>query len=125
LTYVAWNLADAEQRPAVIADAISFIRSVALPYFARFEDMERLISDLEAADVPALEIGDAAELALCFSGEASANKILARFVRERPSLAGAIFEAEKKIREEGFKKHYLTAYADQVAFLRSAYRLSE
>lgn len=125
LTYVAWDLADAAQRPATIADVVSFIRSVAVPYFARFEDVQKLVTELEAADVPAVDIGDAVEFALCFSGEVSAKKILARFVRERPNLGEAILEAERKIKEEGFKKHYLTAYADQVAFLRSAYRLSE
>jgi hypothetical protein len=36
LTYVTWDVADAALRPAVITDVVAFIRSVAIPYFARF-----------------------------------------------------------------------------------------
>ena len=125
LTYVTWDVADAALRPAVIADVAAFIRSVALPYFARFEEPAKLIAELEVADIPAVDIGDAVECALCFSGPESAKKILRRFAAERPNLAGAIRQAEKRIQEEGHTKYFLTAYADQVAFLRSAYSLTE
>ena len=125
LTYVTWDVADAALRPAVIADVAAFIRSVALPYFARFEEPAKLIAELEVADIPAVDIGDAVECALCFSGPESAKKILRRFAAERPNLAGAIRQAEKRIQEEGHTKYFPTAYADQVAFLRSAYSLTE
>ena len=75
------------QRSAVIADIVAFIRGVALPFFARFEDPKELISALQFADVPAVGIADAVELALCFADKSSAKKILSRFISERADLA--------------------------------------
>jgi hypothetical protein len=122
--FIEWELADADARPAVIADAREVIRRVALPYLAAFTDPSRLIGAVEIGDVPAFQVGDAVEFALCFSDKAHARKILQRFVTERPDLATAIREAEEKIRREGYPRHLSTAYADQVAFLRAAYALA-
>jgi hypothetical protein len=120
--YITWELADASSRPATTADIVACLGGVVLPYFARFEEPARLIAELERAHVPACQLPDAVELALCFSGPASAKKIIRRFVDSRPDLAESIREAETRVAREGAKRHP-AGYAEEVAFLRFTYGL--
>jgi hypothetical protein len=117
-SYLKWELADPEGRDDTVADVIDTIRSLALPYFDVFQDLSTFIRLLIQRDVPAMDIGDAVEFALCFGSRDQAQAILERFVTERPDLAGAIAQAEAKMNRDGLPAHVLNAYADQVAFLR-------
>lgn len=124
LTYVSWDLAGRESREATLTDVISFIESVALPYFESFKVPGSLVAHFEHHDFPAMDIGDQVEFALCFAGRDKAETILNRFITERADLAEDIQKAEERIRTEGHISHFLTRYDELVAFLRSAYQLT-
>ncbi len=80
-----WNLA-ATSRSAVIADAISAVHSIALPYFDRFTDIPTLCALLQHEELPAMQIARGIEFLLCYADVSAANLALASFFRSRPDL---------------------------------------
>ena len=71
-----------------------------------------------------MDIGSAAEFALCFGSRDQAQAILQRFLAERPDLAESIAKAEDDIRRQGLPVHVLNAYADQIAFMHIHYGMT-
>jgi hypothetical protein len=122
--FIEWNLAHQDKRATVIADAIDFVRLVVLPYFERFSDPGVLISDLGQREIPAFEIASSVEFALCFGTKKEARHVLDRFVMERRDLWEQIEQATLAFREQGLPAYQVTTYADQVAWVRTAYGLT-
>ena len=122
--YLKWELAEPETREDTIADVVDTIRSFALSYFDRFQNIPACIGFLAECDFPAMDIGNAVEFALCYGTRNQAQNILDRFLAERKDLADAVAEAEKKMRRQGIPDYVLSAYADQVAFLRLHYGMT-
>lgn len=118
---VEWELADPTTRATEIADAVAFIQSDVLPYFAQFDTPEHVITTLRQRAIPAFGLQASVEFALCFGEREHASAILDRFVRERSDLAPEISEAE----QAGLRnpKSGPGNYAEQVVFLRRTYQL--
>lgn len=118
---VEWELADPKSRPSVIADAVAFVKSDVLPYFAQFSDIGALIDNLSHREIPAFDLCPSVEFAICFGDTESGRRVLERFLRDRPDLSDAIAEVERV----GFKhpKHGPSNFAEQVVFLRQTYLL--
>ncbi len=120
---IEWELANDETRPAVVEDAIQFIRTEVFPYFQRFSDPSAVISELCLNGIMAFELASSIEFALCFGSHERAQIILNRFVAQRKDLQDQIDIATQAFRRDGLPTHYVTSYAEQVAWLRIAYRL--
>jgi hypothetical protein len=87
---VQWELADPRDRRQTIEDALAFIRSEVLPYFARINDTAGLISLLAEQAIPAFDLVPSVEFAYCFGGKDQAQAVLDRFLRDRPDLEPGI-----------------------------------
>jgi len=118
---VEWELADPNIRPSVIADAVAFIQSDVLPYFAQFNDPDALIDNLSRREIPAFDLRPSVEFAICFGDKESGQRVLKRFLISRPDLSRAIAEVEIT----GLKHPSLGPrnFAEQVIFLRQWYQL--
>jgi hypothetical protein len=118
---VEWELADPATRPSVIADAVAFLQSDVLPYFAQFRDPKALIRDLSQREIPAFDLRPSVEFAICFGDIESGQRVLERFLTDRPDLSSAIAQVE----EHGLKHPALgpSNFAEQVVFLRRTYQL--
>jgi hypothetical protein len=120
---IEWELADASTRGATIEDAIQFVRTEVFPYFHKFSDPATLIEKLCTEDVNAFGVASSVELALCFGSRERAQRILDRYVAQRPDLRDKIETETQTIRRGGFPEFFATSYAEQVAWVRIAYDL--
>jgi hypothetical protein len=80
--WVRFNLANPHVRPAVIADAIKLIDTVALPFFELFNQPEDVIDRLIGGSIPWTWEPNALEYACCFGNKMQASQLLKRFVSE-------------------------------------------
>lgn len=121
VTMVEWDLANPETRAEVIAEVISLIRKHVLPYFALFSKPAELVMQLTKETLPAFDIRHSVEFALCFGDKTSAQKILARFLRDRPDLLPQI----ESVRHEGLKhpEHGPSNFAETVVYLQREFGL--
>jgi hypothetical protein len=83
-----WNVADSASRSHVIEDAITAIKSIVCPFFARFKDRPSAVSALDHWPVPGLEILPAIELALSYGDPVRAQRLLQRFFAQHGDLLG-------------------------------------
>jgi hypothetical protein len=86
--WLEWNLADGGTRDAVIAEIISAIQALALPYLERFETPAATRAMLWQELPPSLWIHRAIEFALAFDDRPLAQHLLERDLRrssERPA----------------------------------------
>jgi hypothetical protein len=120
---IEWELGHEETRSAVVEDAIHFIRSDVFAYFQRFNDPGAVIAELCQKEIGAFQIASSVEFALCFGSREQAQTILNRFIAQRKDLHDQIESATLNFRKEGFPACYSAAYADQVAWVRTAYNL--
>ena len=75
-----------ESRGAAIDDAVATIRSLALPYFARFEESKSLRESLARADLPSLDLPRTIEFLLSFADPTNARRAAVRFLETSPGL---------------------------------------
>lgn len=121
---IEWELANDETRPAVVADAIQFIRTEVFPYFQRFSDPVAVISELSLKETMAFELASSIEFALCFGSHDQEQAILNRFVAQRKDLHDQIEIGTQAFRRDGLPAYCVTAYAEQVAWVRITYHLA-
>lgn len=120
---IEWELANEETRPLVVEDAIRFVRSEVFSYFQRFGDANAVISELCLKEIEAFGLASSIEFALCFGSHEQAQRILNRFVSQRQDLRDQIDLATRTFREQGLPAYQTIDYADQVAWVRTAYHL--
>ena len=94
-----WNLA-VPTRPAVIADAISAVHSIALPYFAKFADLRSLCALLQREELPAMRSTEAIEFLLCFAERSAADAALRSFFHRRSDLVADYRTHLQQFRED-------------------------
>jgi hypothetical protein len=82
--WIEFNLANPERRSYFIQGAVDLIRSVALPYFARFSDPQEVIHGLHDGTIPSFWEHTALEYACCFGTLDQAKSLLRRFLEARP-----------------------------------------
>jgi len=120
---IEWELADPSRRGATIEDAIQFVRTEVFSYFRKFSDPPALIEELCTKDVNAFGVASSVEFALCFGSREQAQRILDRYVAQRPDLRDKIETETQTVRREGFSEFFAASYTDQVAWVRIAYDL--
>jgi hypothetical protein len=120
---IEWELADISTRKATIEDAVRFVRSDVFPYFQKFSDPTALILELHTKNVAEFGVASSVEFALCFGSPEQAQRILDRYIAQRPDLRNQIEQSTQTFLREGFPEFFATSYADQVAWVRTAYDL--
>ena len=104
--WIDWELANPNERDAVINDAIVTIERLAIPYFALFEDLPKLSLILTNKDLPDLSIGDAVEFLMCFTDQQTARDAAATFLQRHPNLVEGYRDKFKKYAERGLDPSY-------------------
>jgi hypothetical protein len=117
-----WNLADIS-RAGVIADAIFVIKSIALPYFARFEDIPGVCALLQREGLPAMDTARAIEFLLCYADCTAAEAALNRFFQSRPELLDDYHVHFNEFRRNGLPQVRRTGFAYELAFVTVGYGL--
>jgi hypothetical protein len=96
-----WDLADAATRDQVIAEVVTEIERIILPWFDRFRDVDALCRELLQADVPGLGPIAALELELCCLGSDAAEHYLKEWLRRHPESAEQFREHLSQVRAAG------------------------
>ena len=121
-----WEFADPVDRNATIADATAFIRSIVLPWFKHFEDPTTLLADIEDRwPIKLLDFKDQLDVAYCFGGRDSAQRVLNRHIAAHPELHDSVRRALNLISDEGLDDFsWNRLRGEQVAYAHLAYGLS-
>jgi len=119
-----WDVADPESRPAVIQDAVRAIRSIIMPFFARFTDRPRALNTLDDWPVPGLEIVPAIELALSYDDQPRAQSLLERFFVRHPDLRAEYHAKLEEYRHAGLPGHTGEGWAADLAKATIQYELA-
>ena len=110
-----WNLADANTRNAVIADANRLIADIAIPYFAQFDDVDAMIERVVVTDVPSFTIDKVLDFLMCFADAETARKAAQNFLDRRPDLASNYRRDFARFAERGLDWRTPSGYASQLA----------
>jgi hypothetical protein len=124
--WLEWELADAGKRDEVIRDAISAIEELAIPYFAKFEDLPSLFRLLVNEDVPAMEIGSVVEFLMCFADQPTARRAAASFLERREDLVPTYQRDFKRFAERGLDSGVpIGGLAMELAFMSHAFEFGD
>ena len=123
--WLDWNLAEPPKRDEVIRDAITAIEELALPYFARFEDLPPLFELLVKEDLPAMTIDRVVEFLKCFADPGTARLAAASFLKRRPDLVRAYQREFERYAERGLASEHPSGYAQQLAFASHAFQFGD
>lgn len=118
-----WELADPGRRPRVVKDAIATIESIALPYFALFESLDRLIPALEASAIGEIDIGRTIELLVFLGRKDSAQRAAIRFLELRRDLVAEYKKAIAEFDQKGLLGANRSGFANELAYAQRAYGL--
>ena len=124
--WVEWELADPKQRQATVEDAVTFLRSVVLPYFHGFEDPVAVLSEIEQGrSFNAFTMENQIDLALCFGRRDLAQRVLDIHVAAGgPDLQRSIRRALDKIKREGMDDFFRGTFnGEEPAWAHLAYGL--
>lgn len=121
-TPVDWNLADSSQRSKTVDGIVEVVESDVMKYFELFKSPDQFLAALKDGPVLEVTLGTSVEYALMCGNRDAAQSILDRFVRSRSDLLPAIGSVLARFLERGLK-FGPDGYAEQVAWLRSAYGL--
>lgn len=111
-----WNLADPNTRQSTIDAVILTIESVAMPYFAQFDDLKVLIPKLQHSDVPSMPIDCAIEFLMCFADHHAAKTAGANFLKRHPNLVHSYTRDLQRYADRGLDWSPPSGYARQLAF---------
>ncbi len=116
----AWTLGPSAQRIDAIADAVLSIRKFALPFFAQFEDAQRVAQLLQAGPVLGFdEPSTQVDFLMCFAGPQAAERVAARWLRDTDGSATGIRRAYlrqlERHRARGLPAELPTYSADALA----------
>ncbi len=96
--WLAWNVASAELRSGKIQLAIEAIRTIALPYFAAFEDVPAMCERLEREEVPMMSIEQRIDFLACHANIQAVQNAARQIVTEHEQYAPEITRAMEVIR---------------------------
>lgn len=97
-SWLAWNVASAELRSGKIQLAIEAIRTIALPYFAAFEDVPTMCEHLEREEVPMMSIEQRIDFLACHATTQAVQNAVKQIVTEHEQYAPEITRAMEVIR---------------------------
>ncbi len=114
-SWITWELAEPERRDEVIRDAVAKMQELALPYFARFEDVASLIEFVVNNDLPAMPINCVIDLLLSLGKRQQARLAAERFLARHTHLR-ADYERELQSFSTAGIHRQPSGYAQQLAF---------
>lgn len=91
-----WQLADRAARPAQITDAIRQVQSIVLPFFARFDDLDRLAHVVRSQRISGIDPESATAIAYWRLGSEAANDAISLLVGGWDESGLARFRAERE-----------------------------
>jgi hypothetical protein len=121
--WIDWDLADARGRDKVIASVVKEIRALALPFFAKFQDLPRLRDELGKNHVPGLDIHAAVELLLWHFDAAAAARYVEGWLERRTDLVPLVQAELLRMKKAGLPKFPRQSYAITVAVAIKFYEL--
>lgn len=119
--WIDWDLADATKREEVTRDALGAIEELALPYFAKFEDLPSLFKLLVNEDFPAMSIDRVVEFLMRFGDQSTARLAAANFLKRRPDLVHAYRHDFAHYAETGLDSKHPSGHAQRLAFASHAF----
>jgi hypothetical protein len=123
--WIEWELADAGTRDEVIRDAIRAVDGLALPYFAKFEDLPSLFTLLVNEDLPGMTIDRVVEFLLCFADHSTAWLAATSFLGRRRDLVRAYERSFERYAEHGLDSEHPSGFAMQLAFASHAFQFGD
>ena len=123
--WLDWELVDVTNRDELVRDAIGAIEELALPYFAKFEDLPSLFKLLVNEDLPAMSIDRVVEFLMRFADQSTARLAASSFLKRRPDLIGAFRRDFERYAASGLDSQHPSGYAQQLAFASYAFKFGD
>ncbi len=123
--WLDWELANPRKREETIRSAIKAIEELALPYFAKFENLPSLFQLLVKEDMPAMTIDRVVEFLICFADQSTARLAAANFLKRRTDLIQAYRQSYAQYTEIGLDSKHPSGYAEQLAFASHAFKFGD
>jgi hypothetical protein len=123
--WLDWELADASKRDDVIRDSIRAIEELALPYFAKFEDLPSLFTLLVNEDFPATNIDSLIGFLVRFADPSTARMAAVNFLRRRPEIQEAYRRELQRYAECDLDSRRPGKYAERLAYVSHACQLGD
>ncbi len=120
--WLDWELADPHNRDETIRDAIKAIDELALPWFARFEELPSLFEYLLDRELPGMAIERAVEFLMCFADQTKARLAAANYLKRRPDLAEDYQREFKHYAKGGLKWDHPSGYPKLFGFMSHAFK---
>ena len=112
-----YDLADTERRPRVISEVIADLRQIALPYFERFTDSDKLVEDMLREDIPQVPLKCAVDFLIYCRDRSVAAACVHGWLTRHPDFRAEIAPLIAEYRQIGLPKINHTGYAIEVATL--------
>lgn len=120
-----WDLADRNVRQSTIDSAVAAIESIAIAYFAQFDELDVLMPKLQQSDIPSMTIDNVIEFLLCFADHERAKTAAVHFLHRRPDLAGSYMQEFQWYSERGLDSSRPSGYAKTLAFFSHLFQFGD
>ena len=123
--WLDFELAHRRKREGTIRRAIKTIDELALPYFAKFENLPSLFQLLVKEDLPAMTIDRVVEFLMCFADSPTARLAAINFLKRRSDLIQAYQQSYAHYAEIGLDSKHPSGYAEKLAFASHAFKFGD
>lgn len=120
--WLDWHLADPVKRDSVIDDAIRTIQKLAIPYFARFENLPVLFDSMVHDDFPSTWLLQMLDFIMCFAGYDTARLAAVNFLLRRPHLLDEYQRNFERLVGQPLDFVHNSGWAEELAFVSHAFQ---
>jgi len=113
--WLEFNLANPQRRDRLISEVVELIRTIALPYLARFSNPQEVIAGLIGGTMPWWWEPSALEYIACFGTTEQARDLLERYIRMRPGQEREYRDRLKEYRKQGIPEVFDSRAAGRLA----------
>ena len=113
--WLEFNLANPQRRDRVITEVVELIRTIALPYLARFANPQEVIAGLIGGTMPWWWEPSALEYVARFGAPTQARELLVRYVTIRPGQEKEFRERIDEYRKQGVPEAFDSRAAGRLA----------
>jgi hypothetical protein len=96
-----YDVADSQRRTEVVDEVIADLKRIALPYFERFMDLDKLVADMLREDIPQVAVASAVEFLLCYRNKSVAAEYVLGWLSRHPELRTEITALVEVYRQNG------------------------
>jgi hypothetical protein len=122
---MGWDVGDPESRSLRIQSAANAIRTIALPYFAAFEDIPTLVQLLEQKELPSMRPKERFDFLACFADKNSLQNAVKQYISAEPSFIPEIWKGIEALRKGDEVNPYGTPRASAIATAIVKFELDE